>query len=111
MCDFLECIFTSPDASFRKIDADGQPVFEKETRPEGQRQCVAEIQEGVLGYCDDFRRMPGWEGGGVPVPEYCDTVLRFTEPGYTRTEVPELKQFILDGVLEKGKNVGADVFL
>lgn len=111
MCDFLECIFTSPDASFRKIDADGQPVFEKETRPEGQRQCVVEIQEGVLGYCDDFRRMPGWEGGGVPVPEYCDTVLRFTEPGYTRTEVLELKQFILDGVLEKGKNVGADVFL
>lgn len=111
MCDFLECILTSPQPSFWKIDDQGYPVYEQEQRTKEQIHSVDKIHDGILEYCNTFMmimKKPKQEGF---TPEFCDEILRCTEAEYSRIRIPELLEFQLDDLVGTGKKVGLDLLL
>lgn len=109
MCDFLECILSSPDPSFWKIDHCGEPVYEEEQRSKKQIENISEIHEGILKYCEAFVKVMGKVPFESELPELCDKILRLTESAASRVEIPELLEFELDDVVAAKKNTGKDV--
>lgn len=109
MCDFLECILTSPQPSFWKMDAEGYPLYEQEQRTKEQMCSVEKIHAGILAYCNKFMMvMKKLKEGALP-PEFCDEILRCTDGDFSRIDIPELKKFMLDDWLGGDKNTGLDV--
>lgn len=109
MCDFLECILSSPDPSFWKMDCLGRPVYEEEQRTEKQIESILEIHDGILLYCETFVKIRGKAQPGLGLAEFCDKILRLTESAASRIEIPELLEFELDDVVAAKKNTGKDV--
>ena len=50
----LETILTSPDPSVEEFDADGNPVYDIETRKRADIECVMQAQDGILNYADRY---------------------------------------------------------
>lgn len=50
----LETILTSPDPSVEEFDADGNPVYDIETRKRTDIECVMRAQAGILNYADRY---------------------------------------------------------
>lgn len=109
MCDFLECILTSPEPSFWKMDCQGNPVYEEEQRPVWQRESIKKIHEGIFQYCKKFAEVAKPFEGSILLPEFCDEILRFTDSAASRIELPELWEFQLDDIATVKKNTGRDV--
>lgn len=109
MCDFLECIFTSPDASFVKFEDTGKPVFEKEVRSNRQLKTVERIHAGILQFCGQFADCFDTLPRDAVKAEYCDDILSLTESAFSRINLQELYDMDLDdrGIL---KNTGRDIF-
>lgn len=110
MCDFLECILTSPNPSLYKMDCHGNPVYEKEQRSKEQMESVAEIHRGILAYCRKFAEILGRLRDKTVSPEFCDEILSCTESTVSQIRIPQLLEFRLDDSALPGKNVGYDVF-
>lgn len=108
MCDFLECILTSPVPSFCGIDCSGNPVYEKEQRSAEQIESIEKIHEGILNYCREFTEIVREPQLRTLVPEFCDKILRCTESSISKIEISELLEFELDDITAK-KNTGRDV--
>ena len=104
LCDFLECIFTSYQPSFQKID-------EKEKRTKKQIRTLKKIHAGIFRYCRDFVRVLPDMPKDMPPKEYGDEILRYMSSEYSRIEIPELKEFTLDDWLGGDKNTGMDALI
>lgn len=111
LCDFLECVFTSYQPSFRKIDEEGNYVYEEEKRTQRQIETLKGIHAGILRYCDDFARIMSDLPEDMPPNEYGDQILRFTSSEYSRINVLGLKEFMLDDWLGGDKNTGKDALM
>ena len=111
MCDFLECIFSSPKPSFLGLDKNGKPRFEKEVRTEQQLKMLAEIWRGVLSACKEFVKcMPDNFDMSID-PEFCDEILNLTRSEFSLIDLPELLQMELDDAGGEKRNTGKDVLL
>lgn len=108
MCDFLECILTSPEPSFWKMDSKGNPIYEMEQRSEKQRESIEKIHNGILDYCTKFTAIVKRPQVGVLAPEFCDEILRCTESSVSQIDIPEILEFELDDITAK-KNTGRDI--
>ena len=108
MCDFLECILTSPEPSFWKMDSKGNPIYEIEQRSEKQRESIGKIHNGILDYCTKFTAIMKRPQVGVLRPEFCDEILRCTESSVSQIDIPEILEFELDDITAK-KNTGRDI--
>ena len=91
------------------MDAEGNALYEKETRSAGQLACLKEIHEGALEYCACFSKIVGKNLGVMPPPGFCDEILKYTGRDFTRTDIPGLKTFMLDDGLYGNRNVGMDL--
>lgn len=111
LCDFLECIFTSYEPSFEKMDGDGNCIYEREKRTEGQLRTLKEIHSGIFRYCSDFAGIRKELPEEMPSKEYCDGVLKYTSSEYSRILISELKEFMLDDWLGGDKNTGIDALI
>ena len=111
LCDFLECIFTSYDPSFEKMDREGNCIYEREKRTEGQLRTLKEIHSGIFRYCSDFAGIQKELPEEMPPKKYCDGVLKLTSSQYSRILIPELKEFMLDDWLGGDKNTGMDALI
>lgn len=111
LCDFLECIFTSYEPSFYRIDGNGTCLREEEKRTEEQIGTLKEIHDGIFRYCSDFAGMLPDLPEDLPSGEYSDEILRYTSSEYSRIEIPELKEFMLDDWLGGDKNTGMDALM
>lgn len=108
LCDFLECILTSYQPSFYRIDGNGRYVYETERRTQKQLKCLREIHSGILRYCSDFASILPDLPEDMPINEFCDEILRYTSSEYTRVILPEMEEFMLDDWLGGDKNTGRD---
>lgn len=111
LCDFLECIFTSYDPSFQKINEDGSYLYEEEKRTKEQIGILKKIHAGIFRYCKDFVRIMPNLPEDMPPKEYSDEILRYTSAEYSRIKIPELKEFMLDDWLGGDKNTGRDALM
>ena len=111
LCDFLECIFTSYLPSFYRISREGEYVYETEKRTESQLEILKKIHSGIFQYCKEFAEIFTELPGDMPSSEFCDEILKFTSSEYSRTEIPELKDFMLDDWLGGDKNTGMDALM
>ena len=111
LCDFLECIFTSYLPSFYRISREGEYVYETEKRTESQLEILKKIHSGIFRYCKEFAEIFTELPGDMPSSEFCDEILKFTSSEYSRTEIPELKDFMLDDWLGGDKNTGMDALM
>lgn len=111
ICDFLECIFTSPQPSFSCLDRSGEPVFEKEVRSLKQLHITQLIQSGIQKYCEDFAEYFAVFPQNELSPEFCDLILRLMEKKYSKIEMDEFLNLELDDVLYGTKIVGRDIFM
>lgn len=109
MCDFLECVFTSFQPSFIRVETDGNFIYDKEKRSVGQIECLKEIHRGVLDYCRSFAKIIKKVPGSMPLPEFCDELLKYTSREFSVVEIPALKDFVLDDWLGGDKNTGKDI--
>lgn len=109
ICDFLECVFSSYWPSFKGMDAEGNALYEKETRSAGQLACLKEIHGGVLEYCACFSKIVGKNPGVMPPLGFCDEILKYTGRDFTQTDIPGLETFMLDDGLYGNRNVGMDL--
>ena len=50
----LETILTSPYSQMEEFDADGNPVFVKETRTDENIKCFEQAQRGITAYFEDY---------------------------------------------------------
>lgn len=111
ICDFLECIFTSPQPVFSHLNKLGEPVFEKEIRSFKQLDTIQKVQSGIQNFCEEFAD----DLAGIPQnelsPEFCDIILRFMEEKYSKIELDELLNMKSDDVLYGSKTVGKDIFM
>lgn len=108
LCDFLECILTSYQPSFCRIDEEGRYVYEREKRTQRQLKCLEKIHSGIFRYCSDFASILPDLPEDMPINEFCDEILRYTSSEYTRVMIPELGEFMLDDWLGGDKNTGMD---
>lgn len=111
LCDFLECIFTSFDASFLGFDENEQPVYEKERRTAEQLACVKEIHCGIQNYCAHFSEMIPRFPKHMPPVDFSDYLLGMMNSPYIRLQIPELKEMILDDELCGEKDAGRNIFV
>lgn len=111
LCDFLECIFTSYVPSFYGIDRNGTYLYEEERRTEEQIETLKGIHAGIFRYCHDFAKIMPDLPEDMPPKEYSDEILRYTSSEYSRIEIPELKEFMLDDWLGGDKNTGKDALM
>lgn len=111
LCDFLECIFTSYQPSFQRIDENGDFLFEEEKRTEGQIETLKEIHAGIFRYCRDFSRIVRKLPQDMPPREYSDEILRYTSSEYSQINILKLEEFMLDDWLGGDKNTGKDALM
>lgn len=109
ICDFLECVFTSYWPSFKGMDAEGNVLYEKETRSAGQLACLKEIHGGALEFCECFSKVVRQKPPIMPPPGFCDEILKYTGRDFTQTDILELEAFMLDDELYGNRNVGRDL--
>lgn len=110
ICDFLECIFTSYQPSFRGMNARGEAVYEEETRSAAQMACLEEIHKGILEYCTCFAEIAHRMPDSMPQPDFCDELLKYTGEDFLKTAIPAMKSFVLDDGIYGNKDIGKDVF-
>lgn len=111
ICDFLECVFSSPEPSFQKIDEKGNFVYEKELRSSEQINTIMKIQKGILDYCEKYYFLQCGSDDECFLPYLaCDEMLNWTKSEYSFVEIKQLKELSLDdnGCLY---NKGQEVFL
>lgn len=111
MCDFLECIMTSYQPSFIDLEADGTLVYDREKRSKEQIKCLKKIHKGILRYCECFADIIGKFPVHMSSAEFCDELLRYTGSAFSRIDIWELKEFMLDDWLGGDKNTGRDALL
>ena len=111
LCDFLECIFTSYDASFLYIDSNGKPVFEQEKRSAEQMQSLHKIHKGIMDFCEEFIKIFPVFPQNYPSPKFGDDILRFISKRYSDIDLPCLQNFELDDPLGGDKNTGMEALM
>lgn len=53
----LETMLTAPMPSVREFDENGNPIYDKETRGEGDIRCFQEAQEGIREYFREYLKL------------------------------------------------------
>lgn len=109
LCDFLECILTSFDASFSSFDENGLPVYEIEKRTREQLICVKDMHNGIQKYCEYFAEIISRFPQHMPPVDFCDDILGLIDLNYFRFQIPELKKIILDDELCGEKNISTSI--
>ena len=92
---FLEMILTSPEPTFCSVADDGEILFLEETRSDGHRNIVKEIQEGILAYGEELAGLyPDLLSDPVnrDIP---DAILGFLDRSYTDLDLPDMTALVL----------------
>jgi FMN phosphatase YigB (HAD superfamily) len=109
LCDFLECIFTDGNPSFKEINEEGEIQFEDEIRTDIQLELVRKIQTGILKYVEEnsnfYAKCPSIE----PSIGVVDSIMGLMQSRYSISQVANIESIILDDK-DKSKNVGKDIF-
>ena len=108
LCDFLECIMTSYEASFKGIALNGEYVYDEERRSKQQLSSIKQIHEGILDFGKQFATiMKGSCLENIKV-DFVDEILKYTSEKYSNIKVDGLREFYLDDYLQGDKNTGND---
>ena len=97
MCDFLESIFTSYQPSFIGFDKEGNSHYDKEKRSGEQMTCLKGIHKGMREYCRVFSGIMCRLPDSMPLPDFCDELLQYTDARFSRIDIPALKELMQDG--------------
>ncbi len=88
--DFLEGIFIWGDR-------EGNFHYKKEECSDEQMACLKGIYKGVREYCKCFSKIMCKLPDNMPLPDFCDELLRYTDARFSCIDIPALKEFLLDG--------------
>ena len=91
---FMECIFTSPDATVLGFDKKGRPIYDVESRsPEEKNYCM-ELQQGIIDYVEQMTYALG-DINTLIVKEKSIYFLDFLHSGYTIIENEMFKNYVV----------------
>lgn len=91
---FMECIFTSPDATVLGFDEKGRPIYAGETRSQEEIDYCMELQKGILDYAKQMVYMLD-DINAVNIEEKSDYFLNFLHTGYTVIENEMFKNYVV----------------
>ena len=111
LCDFLECILTSYDASFIGISEKDEIIFDVEKRTNRQLEILKKIHDGIKNYTQRYAMVLRGVPEKIPSVDFVDDILRYTSSSYSRIMIDGLKEFVLDDWLGGDKNTGIDALL
>ncbi len=91
---FMECIFSSPDATILGFDKKGRPIYDVESRTSEEIDYCMELQRGIFDYVEKMIYMLG-DINALIIKEESFYFLDFLHSGYTIIENEMFKNYVV----------------